>query len=61
MAEKSLHVQRIASENFKSISPAMRGLTVVTTLFIAILVFLFVFIVGKLRVLVLPIMPRVPW
>ena len=38
----------------------MRGLTVVTTLFIAFLVFLFVFIVGKLRVLVLPILPRVP-
>ena len=38
----------------------MRGLTVVTTLFIAILIFLLVLIVGKLRVLVLPIMPRVP-
>ena len=38
----------------------MRGLTVVTTLFIAILILLLVLIVGKLRVLVLPIMPRVP-
>ena len=38
----------------------MRGLTVVTTLFIVILILLLVLIVGKLRVLVLPIMPRVP-